>query len=158
MPSFAIHPNENKEYFSGIRTILSSIGFGLLGAYVYGAITNLDKIDKSIFGFMVVSLVGILALYLMTLKGNTWYGKSPVNRQMRYWRKFCGWFLIFSSQVVVGVFCSLFNDFLLSGENGISLIVLYILLVFICIGHTKLMVVLAVEPKKSWFKKHPGKQ
>jgi len=156
MLGFAIYPSENKEYFYGRRTILSSIGFGLLGAYVYGAITNFDSINFNIFCLMIISLACILVRYLTTRKSVTWYGKSPVNRQMTYWRKLGGLILVFLSQITVGVFCSLFNDLLLSGENYVALIILYCILIFICLVHYKIMVVSAVEPKLNWFKRHWG--
>lgn len=141
MNKYFIDPANNKEYFSGLRTMLSSIGFGLLGAYAYGWLTSPERIDKPILIFMVISLIFVFILYLISLKGNVWFGKPPANRQMVGWRVWFNRATIFCSQILVGVFCSIFNDFLLKGESFSMLLILYIALLIILMLYPRVMVI-----------------
>lgn len=137
---YFIDPSDNKEYFSGMRAIVSSMGFGFAGSYVYGFFTMSGEISSEMLWIMGLSLLFIFLLYLLLEKGNIWFDKEPFTRELSCLRKLSGFAMLVSAQVVIGAFCSFFADFILSGKNILYLLPFYIVLVFLILAYPKVMV------------------
>lgn len=137
---YFIDPSDNKEYFSGMRAVVSSMGFGFAGSYVYGLLTMSGEIYSEMLWVMGLSLLFIFLLYLLLEKGNIWFDKEPFTRELSCLRKFSGFAILVSAQVIIGTFCSFFADFILSGKNIFYLLSLYVVLFCLVLAYPKVMV------------------